>query len=156
MWHGELRSDRGSRLVSKFFLQFSFFNISDTFKTRKWSPISSSSSSTSPTTTVLSDSETREREDLSGIDSHPVFVSSSHVERDQAGWPWSVGVLLPNDLVIFGFFIMSRYFGFDVSKNNSLSHQYHRFPRSILMALKFFANILLPLLRRHWADWQKE
>ena len=39
-------------------------------------PTSSSSSSTSPTTTVLSDSETREREDLSGIDSHPVLVSS--------------------------------------------------------------------------------
>ena len=32
-------------------------------------PTSSSSSSTSPTTTVSSDSETREREDLSGIDS---------------------------------------------------------------------------------------
>ena len=31
--------------------------------------------------TVSSDSETREREDLSGIDSHPVPVSSSHVER---------------------------------------------------------------------------
>ena len=31
--------------------------------------------SSSPTTTVLSDSETREREDLSGIDSHPVPVS---------------------------------------------------------------------------------
>ena len=44
-------------------------------------PTSSSSSSTSPTTTVLSDSETREREDLSGIDSHPVPVSSSHVEE---------------------------------------------------------------------------
>ena len=44
-------------------------------------PSSSSSSSTSPTTTVLSDSETREREDLSGIDSHRVLVSSSHVER---------------------------------------------------------------------------
>ena len=39
-------------------------------------PTSSSSPSTSPTTTVLSDSETREREDLSGIDSHPVPVSS--------------------------------------------------------------------------------
>ena len=39
-------------------------------------PTSSSSSSTSPTTTVLSDSETRAREDLSGIDSHPVPVSS--------------------------------------------------------------------------------
>ena len=44
-------------------------------------PKSSSSSSTSPTTTVLSDSETREREDLSGIDSHPVPVSSSHVNE---------------------------------------------------------------------------
>ena len=43
-------------------------------------PTSSSSSSTSPTTTVLSDSETRGREDLSGIDSHPVPVSSSHVD----------------------------------------------------------------------------
>ena len=42
---------------------------------------SSSSSSTSPTTTVLSDSETREREDLSEIDSPPVPVSSSNVEK---------------------------------------------------------------------------
>ena len=56
MQHGELRADRGSRL-----------------------PASSSSSSTSPTTTVLCDSETREREDLSGMDFHPVPVSSSHV-----------------------------------------------------------------------------
>ena len=37
-------------------------------------PTSSSSSSSSPITTVLSDSETQEREDLSGIDSHPVPV----------------------------------------------------------------------------------
>ena len=44
-------------------------------------PRSSSSSSTPPTTTVSSDSETREREDLSGIDSHPVPVSSSQVEE---------------------------------------------------------------------------
>ena len=44
-------------------------------------PTSSSSSSTSPTTTVSSDSGTRAREDRSGIDSHPVPVSSSHVER---------------------------------------------------------------------------
>ena len=44
-------------------------------------PASSSSSSTSPTTTVSSDSETRAREDLRGIDSHPVLVSSSHVEE---------------------------------------------------------------------------
>ena len=44
-------------------------------------PTSSSSSSTSPTTTAPSDSETREREDLSGIDSHPVRVSSPNVEE---------------------------------------------------------------------------
>ena len=50
-------------------------------------PTSSSSSSTSPTTTVLSDSETRAREDLSGIDSHPVPVSSSHVEQIERGDP---------------------------------------------------------------------
>ena len=48
---------------------------------------SSSSSSTSPTTTVLSDSETRDREDLCGIESHPVPVSSSHVERIERGDP---------------------------------------------------------------------
>ena len=46
-------------------------------------PTSSSSSSTSPTTTVSSDSETREREDLCGIDSYPVSVSSEHVERKE-------------------------------------------------------------------------
>ena len=50
-------------------------------------PPSSSNSSTSPTTTVSSDSGTREREDLSGIDSHPVPVSSSHVERKERGDP---------------------------------------------------------------------
>ena len=45
-------------------------------------PTSSSSSSTSPTTTVFSDSETREREDLSGIDSHLVPVSSSSEDQN--------------------------------------------------------------------------
>ena len=44
-------------------------------------PTSSSSSSTSPTTTVSNDSAARAREDLCGIDSHPVTVSSEHVER---------------------------------------------------------------------------
>ena len=43
-------------------------------------PTSSSSSSTSPTTTP-SGSETPEREDLSGIDSYPVPVSSPNVEE---------------------------------------------------------------------------
>ena len=38
-------------------------------------PTSSSSSSSSPTTATSSDSETRERGDLGGIDSHPVPVS---------------------------------------------------------------------------------
>ena len=42
---------------------------------------SSPSSSSSPTTATSSDSETREREDLSGINSHPVPVSSSNVEE---------------------------------------------------------------------------
>ena len=50
-------------------------------------PTSSSSSSTSPTTTVSSDSETRAREDLCGIDSYPVSVSSEHVERKERGDP---------------------------------------------------------------------
>ena len=31
--HGKLRSDRGSRLVIEFFIQFSSFNLNDTFKT---------------------------------------------------------------------------------------------------------------------------
>ena len=44
-------------------------------------PTSSSSSSTSPTTTVLRDSENGAKADMCGIDSHPVPVSSSHVER---------------------------------------------------------------------------
>ena len=74
--HGELRSDRGSGLVIEFFLQFSFFNVNDTFKTSKESSYIFLKLVTSPATTVLSDSETREREDLSGIDSHPVLVSS--------------------------------------------------------------------------------
>ena len=33
MQHGELRSDRGSRLVNEIFLRFSFFNFNDTFQT---------------------------------------------------------------------------------------------------------------------------
>ena len=36
MQHGELSSDRGFLLVSEFFLQFSLFNINDTFKTGDW------------------------------------------------------------------------------------------------------------------------
>ena len=69
--YGELRSDRGSRLVNEFFLQFSSFKSS---KQESHHPTYSSSSSSSPTTTASSDSETREREDQSGIDSSPVLV----------------------------------------------------------------------------------
>ena len=50
-------------------------------------PTSSSSSSTSPTTTVSSDSGTRAREDLCGVDSYPVSVSSKQVERKERGGP---------------------------------------------------------------------
>ena len=50
-------------------------------------PTSPSSSFSSPTTTVSTDSETRALEDLSGIDSHPVPVSSSYVERTERGDP---------------------------------------------------------------------
>ena len=50
-------------------------------------PTSSSSSFTSPTTTAPSDSEIRVREDLCGIDSYPVSVSGSHVERKERGDP---------------------------------------------------------------------
>ena len=46
---------------------------------------SSSSSSTSPTMTCSSNSETRARGDLCGIDSYPVAVLSKHVERKERG-----------------------------------------------------------------------
>ena len=62
MQHGEFRSYRGSRIVNE-----------------------SSSSSTSPTVTVSSDSETRAFEDLCGIDSYPVTVSSKRVEKKERG-----------------------------------------------------------------------
>ena len=57
-------------------------------------PTSSSSSSTSPTmtsSTVSSDTETRVRGDLCGIDSYPVTVSSKHVERQERGDLFSSG-----------------------------------------------------------------
>ena len=38
-----------------------------------------------------------------------------------------LNVLLPNNLVIHGIFIMQRSFCFDFAKNNWLSHQYLRF-----------------------------
>ena len=51
-------------------------------------PTSTSCSSSSPTMTssaVSSDDGTRAREDLSGIDSYPVSVSSEHVEVKERG-----------------------------------------------------------------------
>ena len=60
--YGEFRSDRDSWFISEFFFTF-------------------------PNTIVSSDSETRAREDLSGIDSHPASVSSSHVERKERSDP---------------------------------------------------------------------
>ena len=88
--HGKIRSNRGSRHVIEFFNQFAIINNKAASRHENDHPASSSSSSTSPTTTVLSDSATRTREDLSGIDSHPVPVSSSHVERIERGDPlWS-------------------------------------------------------------------
>ena len=57
---------------------------------------SSSSSSSSPTATS-SDNETREKKDLSGIDSHPVPVSSSHVEDVERGDPlWTKPIKIQN------------------------------------------------------------
>ena len=64
MRHGELRSYRGSRLVNEFFLQFSSFNLNDTFKTG---------------------------ESFCGTDSYPVTVSSKHVERQERGDLFSSG-----------------------------------------------------------------
>ena len=59
-------------------------------------PTSFSLSSTSPTTTVLSDSETqKKREDQSGIDSFPVLVSSSNVE-ERSSYVFSKLVCLTN------------------------------------------------------------
>ena len=78
MQHGELRSDRGSRLVNEFFLQFSSFNLNDTFKTGEQS---SHIFLKLVYFTDSSDSETQEREDLSGIDSHPVPMLSPNVEE---------------------------------------------------------------------------
>ena len=48
-------------------------------------PTSVSSSSITPTMTVSSDSESRAEEDLCGIDSYPVSVSSKHLERKEQG-----------------------------------------------------------------------
>ena len=81
MQHGELRSYRGSRLVNEFFLRFSSFNFNDTCKTGEalfyifFELVFFTNKATS------SDSDTREREDRSEIDSFPVPVSSSNVDE---------------------------------------------------------------------------
>ena len=61
-------------------------------------PTSSSSSSTSPTTTVSSDSETRAREDLSGIDSQRVSGSSEHDERKEWWAPFTKPTKIPEPI----------------------------------------------------------
>ena len=68
MQHGELRSDRGSWFVNEFSLQFSLFNIHDTFKAGNHPTFSS-------------------KADMCGTDSDPASVSSSHVERTERGDP---------------------------------------------------------------------
>ena len=87
--YGELRSDRGSRLVNEFFISSHLSTSMTPSRQEIDHPTSSSSSYTSPTTTVSSDSETRAREDLSGIDSYPVSVSSEHVERKERRDPFT-------------------------------------------------------------------
>ena len=78
MQYRELRSHRGSRLVSEFVLRFLY----DTFKTGAIVLQSSSSSSSSPTATS-SDNETRERQDRIESDTSPVLVST--VVDDRTG-----------------------------------------------------------------------
>ena len=50
-----------------------------------------------------------------------------------------LNVLLPYSLIIHGVFVLQRNFGLNFAKNNWLTHQYHKFTRSILMVPKFFA-----------------
>ena len=85
--HRELRSHRVPGLST---LSSSSFPSSTSMTPSRQEidhPTSSSSSSTSPTMTVSSDNGTRAREDLCGIDSYPVSVSSKHVERKERGDP---------------------------------------------------------------------
>ena len=86
--HGELRSDRGSWLISEFFLQLALFNIHDTLKAgdliilRLPQARLPHQPRLCQATVKLEDGKTR-----SGIDSHPAPVSSSHVERTERGDP---------------------------------------------------------------------
>ena len=76
MQYGELRSYRGSWLVSESFLQSTSSTSMKPSTQEIHHPTSSSSSSSSPTATVSSDSEIQAREDPSGIESHPASVSN--------------------------------------------------------------------------------
>ena len=90
MQHKKLHSDRSSWVVNEFFLHSFHISTSMTLSKQEIDhPTSSSSSSTTPTTTVSSDSENWAREDLSGTDSHPALVSSSHVERKERRDPFT-------------------------------------------------------------------
>ena len=74
--------------INEFFLKLAFFNIHDTFKAGNCSSYVFLKL-VYFTKAVSSDSETRAREDLSGIDSHPVSVSSEHVEWNERGDPFA-------------------------------------------------------------------
>ena len=80
MQHEELRSNRGSRLVNESSSRSHPSTSMTPSRQERNHPTSSSSSSSSPTTTAPSNSEIRERDDQSGIDSLPP-VSSSNVEE---------------------------------------------------------------------------
>ena len=81
-------SDRDSWLVIEFFSNF----LSSTSMTSSGleidHPTFCSSSSTSSVTTVSDDSETKAREELSGIDFHPISVSSEHFGWKERGDPF--------------------------------------------------------------------
>ena len=87
MQHRELRSDRGSWFVNEFFLQFSSFNFKVTLKTGEALFYIFLELVFFTNHNCVSDSETGAREDLSGTDSYPAPVSSSHVERAERGDP---------------------------------------------------------------------
>ena len=76
MQHGELRSCRGSRLISEFLIS----QLQGPSRQESHCSTSSSSSSSSPTVTS-SDYETREKEDQIESDTSPVPVSTNVDDR---------------------------------------------------------------------------
>ena len=72
-------------------------------------------------------------------------------------WKWFnlLNVLLPNDLVVSGIFIVNRNFCFDSLQEQLTVPPISQVAPFYLGGLQI-PRIKLPLLRRHWADWQKE